>query len=114
LQNQFGAPLGGPVVKNRTFYFASWQSSRELSAAPQISTVPTNELRQGEFGVRAIFDPDTTRVNPNGTGFVRDPFPGNRLPANRWDAVAAKASALYPAPNLRDAVSISRPRCSPI
>lgn len=105
LQNQFGATLGGPIVKNRTFYFASWQSSRELSAAPQISTVPTNELRQGDFGTRAIFDPDTTRANPNGTGFIRDPFAGNRLPANRWDAVAAKAAALYPAPNLPGAVN---------
>jgi hypothetical protein len=104
LQNQFGTTLGGPLKKNRTFYFASWQSSRELSAAPQISTVPTAELRQGDFGTRAIFDPDTTRANPAGSGFIRDPFPGNRLPATRWDAVAAKAAPLYPAPNLPGAV----------
>ncbi len=104
LQNQFGATLGGPIVKNRTFYFGSWQSSRELSAAPQISNVPTSELRAGDFGTRNVFDPDTTRANPNGTGFIRDPFPGNRIPANRWDAVAAKAAPLYPAPNLPGAV----------
>lgn len=100
LQNQFGATLGGPVVKNRTFYFGSWQSSRELSAAPQIGTVPTAELRAGDFGSRAVFDPDSTRANPSGSGFVRDPFPGNRIPATRWDGVAAKAAPLYPAPNL--------------
>ncbi len=104
LQNQFGATLGGPLIKDRTFYFASWQSSRELSAAPQVSTVPTQELRGGEFGARAIFDPGTTRANPNGSGFVRDPFPGNRVPATRWDPVAAKAAALYPEPNLTGAV----------
>jgi hypothetical protein len=104
LQNQFGATLGGPIVKNRTFYFGSWQSSRELSAAPQISNVPTPELRAGDFGTRNVFDPDTTRANPNGTGFIRDPFPGNRIPATRWDAVAAKAAPLYPAPNLPGAV----------
>lgn len=104
LQNQFGATLGGPILKNRTFYFGSWQSSRELSAAPQISNVPTPELRAGDFGTRNVFDPDTTRPNPNGTGFIRDPFPGNRIPANRWDAVAAKASPLYPEPNLPGSV----------
>jgi len=49
LQNQFGATLGGPIVKNRTFYFGSWQSSRELSAAPQIATVPTLAWRGGDF-----------------------------------------------------------------
>lgn len=100
LQNQFGATLGGPIVKNRTFYFGSWQSSRELSAAPQIANVPTPELRAGDFGTRGVFDPDTTRPNPNGPGFVRDPFPGNRIPPSRWDSVAAKAAPLYPAPNL--------------
>lgn len=104
LQNQFGATLGGAVVKNRTFYFGSWQSSRELSAAPQIGTVPAAELRAGDFGSRAVFDPDSTRANPGGSGFVRDPFPGNRIPAGRWDAVAAKAAPLYPAPNLPGAV----------
>lgn len=104
LQNQFGATLGGALIKNRTFYFGSWQSSRELSAAPQVSTVPTDDLRAGNFGSRAIFDPDTTRANPNGSGFIRDPFPNNFLPANRWDAVASKAAPLYPRANLPGAV----------
>jgi len=104
LQNQFGATLGGRIVKNRTFYFASWQSSRELSAAPQISTVPTLALRRAEFGSTNIFDPGTTRANPNGAGFVRDPFPGNVLPSSRWDPVAAKLAPLYPEPNLTGAV----------
>ncbi len=104
LQNQFGGTLGGPIVKNRTFYFGSWQSSRELSAAPQIATVPPLDLRAGDFGTRNVFDPDTTRPNPNGTGFVRDPFPGNRIPVSRWDPVAAKAAPLYPEPNLPGAV----------
>lgn len=104
LQNQFGATFGGPIVKNRTFYFASWQSSRQLSAAPQISTVPTASARRGEFGSTPVFDPDTTRPNPNGSGFVRDPFPGNRVPSNRWDSVSAQLAPLYPEQNLPGAV----------
>ena len=104
LQNQFGATLGGPLIKNRTFYFGSWQSSRELSAAPQIATVPTLELRQGDFGSRAVFDPATTRPNPNGSGFIRDQFPNNIIPSSRWDAVSARVAPLYPVPNLPGAV----------
>jgi hypothetical protein len=104
LQNQFGATLGGPIVKNKTFFFASWQSSRELSAAPQVSSVPTTQLRQGIFGSRNIYDPLTTRPNPNGSGYVRDLFPGNVIPANRWDPVAARVAALYPEANLPGAV----------
>ena len=41
-----------------------------------------------------IYDPATTRPNPNGTGFIRDPFPGNRIPANRFSAVARQYLAL--------------------
>lgn len=104
LQNQFGATLGGPIVRNKTFYFGSWQSSRELSAAPQVSTVPTAELRQGIFGSRNIFDPLTTRPNPNGSGYIRDLFPGNVVPQNRWDTVSTRIAALYPEANLPGAV----------
>ena len=100
LQNQFGATFGGPIVQNRTFYFVSWQSSRELNSAPQISTVPTLALRRGEFGATSIFDPDTTRPNPNGSGYIGDPFPGNVIPASRWDTVSANLAPLYPEPNL--------------
>lgn len=106
LQNQFGATFGGPIVKNRTFYFASWQSSRELSAAPQISTVPTLALRQGNFGSTRIFDPNTTRPNPNGSGYVRDLFPGNVIPSARWDSVSARLLALYPEPNLPSSTGV--------
>jgi hypothetical protein len=41
MQNQFDATLGGPIIRDRTFFFGSWQSSREVNAAPQVGTVPT-------------------------------------------------------------------------
>lgn len=47
IQNQFGAAVGGPLIRNRTFFFGSWQSLREISAAPQIGTVPTEPMRRG-------------------------------------------------------------------
>lgn len=88
LQNQFGATLGGPIVKNRTFFFGSWQSSREINAAPQIGTVPTAGLRQGVFPSR-VNDPSNNK----------QPFPNNTIPASLWDPVSAKLFELYPLPN---------------
>ena len=88
IQNQFGATLGGPVIRNRTFFFAGWQSSREVNAAPQIGSVPTLDLRQGKFS-RLVLDPVT-----------QTPFPGNTVPKERWDPVAVGLLQLYPLPNL--------------
>lgn len=88
IQNQFGATLGGPILKNRTFFFGSWQSSREVNAAPQIASVPAAATSQGIFAGK-ITDPST-----------RAPFPNNTIPESRWDPVAAKLLQLYPAPNL--------------
>lgn len=99
IQNQFGATLGGPVIKNKTFFFFAWQDSREVNAAPQLANVPTLAQLKGQFST-PIYDPGTTRLNPAGTGYIRDPFPGNAIPSNRWDPVAQKLLALYPAPNL--------------
>jgi hypothetical protein len=98
IQNQFGATLGGPVIKNRTFFFSAWQSSREVNAAPQLATVPSAANISGQFA-RPIFDPASTRPNPGGPGFVRDPFPNQAVPVARFDPVAAKLALLYPAPN---------------
>ncbi len=88
IQNQFGATLGGPVVRNRLFFFAGWQSSREVNAAPQIASVPSLDMRQGIFS-KLVLDPDT-----------QAPFPGNTIPKERWDPVAAALTQLYPLPNL--------------
>ncbi len=100
IQNQFGATVGGPVIHDRAFFFGSWQSSREVNAAPQIGTVPTTAFANGNFGQTRIYDPRSTRPNPSGAGFVRDPFSNNTVPRDRWDPVAAKLIALYPTPNL--------------
>ena len=92
IQNQFGATLGGPIIKDRTFFFGSWQSSQEVNAAPQIATVPTAALRLGIFPSR-INEPTT-----------KEPFANNTIPASLWDPVAANVFALYPQQNLAGTV----------
>jgi hypothetical protein len=104
LQNQFGATLGGPVKRSQTFFFASWQTSREVNAAPQIASVPLQPLRDGNFGATRMYDPATLRANPAGAGFVRDLFPNNVIPSSRWDPVSVKFAALFPQPNQPGAV----------
>ncbi|HYM09373.1 MAG TPA: carboxypeptidase-like regulatory domain-containing protein, partial [Bryobacterales bacterium] len=99
-QNQYGATLGGPIRRDRTFFFGAWQGTREQSADPRLATVASLAHRQGLFGSTPVFDPATTRPNPSGSGFIRDRFANNQVPASRFDPVSAKLNALYPDPNL--------------
>jgi hypothetical protein len=93
IQNQFGGTFGGRVVRDRTFFFGAWQTSREVAAAPQIGTVPTEAMRQGIFPT-TVKDP-LTKAN----------FPQNTIPLSRWDPLVPKLLALYPLPNLTGVVN---------
>ncbi len=93
IQNQFGATFGGPIIKDRTFFFGSWQSSREGNAAPQTASVPIASEHSGIFPSK-VTDPSTGA-----------PFPNNTIPMSRWDPVAAGLFALYPLPNLSGTVN---------
>ena len=72
-----------------------------------MNTVPTEATRRGDFSdyrdrngnLILIYDPLTTRPNPNGAGVVRDPFPGNVIPADRLDQVGLNVASIYPLPN---------------
>ena len=102
VRNQFGGTLGGPVIRNKTFFFGSWERTRERVGRTIVRTLPTRAERNGDFtGDAPIFDPSTTRPNPNGTGFIRSPFsPANIIPSTSIDSVAAGIVALLPDPNL--------------
>ncbi|MEJ7608776.1 MAG: hypothetical protein WKF37_21525, partial [Bryobacteraceae bacterium] len=86
-QNQFGASLGGPVVKNRLFFFGNYEGFRRRRETVSVNTVPTVDMRRGDFSaVRDIFDPFTVRPDPTTPGrFLRDAFPNRQIPINRFD-----------------------------
>lgn len=92
-RNQFGGTTGGPIWRDRTFFFASYQGTLQRSAVTTVTTVPVAGVAGGNFGSVNIFDPSQFA---NG---VRAPFPGNVIPPSRIDPVARRLAALYPAPN---------------
>jgi len=104
-QNQYGGTVGGPIVKNKTFFFGDMQftTQRGTSAFNNL-TVPTQAFRNGDFssltnagGVPIpIFDPATT-AGPNNQ---RTAFPGNVVPAARISAAAKNVQNLYPLPQV--------------
>ncbi|MBL8231403.1 MAG: carboxypeptidase regulatory-like domain-containing protein [Bryobacterales bacterium] len=112
--DQYGFTLGGPVWlpklyhgKDRTFFFFAFEKYREDTYYPaeSISSVPTMLQRQGDFSrtfdnsnrLQQIFDPLSGRLDNN--RWVRDPFTGNRIPANRINAIASNMIKQYPEPN---------------
>lgn len=97
-QNQFGGAIGGPIRKNKTFFFADYQGLRIHTAATSILSVPTAGMRDGDFSAypAAIYDPNTYDATTN----TRAPFPGNVIPADRFDPVARNLLAIFPLPNL--------------
>ena len=105
--NRFGAAVGGPIARSRTFYFVNVESNPFQVPSPATLTVPTAKMRTGDFSELLalgsqyqIYDPATTRPHPTQAGrFIRDPFPGNVIPQNRISAVAREILSFYPQPN---------------
>jgi hypothetical protein len=106
-RNQFGGMASGPIRRNRTFFMTAFEGLRERSFSDRLTTVPTALERAGNFSnTRAsatsiinVFDPDTTRPNPAGGGSIRTVFPGNIIPASRFDPVAVRTMAYFPQAN---------------
>lgn len=97
IYNNFGATIGGPIRKNRLFYFLSYDGTRQRQASPGFYTVPTAAQKAGDFSGTStvIYDPQTG--NSDGTG--RTPFAGNIIPTARLDPIALKLQSYYPSPN---------------
>jgi hypothetical protein len=106
-RHQYGAQLSGPIVKNKTFFMVDFAGLNEKRGITTVNTVPTAATRAGDFSdyrdrsgnLIPIYDPLTTRPNPNGAGFVRSPFPGNVVPADRLNQVGLNVASIYPLPN---------------
>ena len=105
--NRFGGAVGGPISRGRTFYFANVEWNPFQVPSPNTLTIPTERMRNGDFSdllalgpQYQIYDPATTRPHPTISGrFIRDPFPGNIIPANRISPVAKNIASFYPLPN---------------
>jgi hypothetical protein len=100
-ENQYGGTLGGPIRRNKVFYFVSYEGTRQDRNVDRIISVPTVEVRNGDFSKTGatIYDPRTG--NPNGSG--RTPFAGAVIPQNRISEVAKKINQHWPLPNLPNA-----------
>jgi hypothetical protein len=111
IRHQFGFTTGGPIVKNKTFFFVNYEGVRRVQGQSAINSVPTAPARVGDFsGLPTIYDPDTSRSNPDfnpalpvspaNPRLLRDPFPNNRIPANRIDSITRQVLEFVPMPNL--------------
>ena len=104
--DQGGFSIGGPILKNRTFFFADFEKVRSDSATSNVASVPTLAQRTGNFAPTAtdptpnfIYDPTKPACSPSGT-CIRPLVPGNVIPGNEIDPIGQAVLNLYPQPNV--------------
>ena len=106
--NQFGGTAGGPIVKNRTFFFFAYEGLREEVPTVVTTSVPTALQRLGNFSqtlaangqLVRIYDPTSTVPEPLNPGaYIRTQFQNNIIPTTRLDPVAAQIQSYYPTAN---------------
>jgi hypothetical protein len=99
INNITGGAIGGPIVRNKLFYFASYERTMQRNGVSGNFSVPPADVRTGDFSkysaLTTIYDPLTG--SPNGNG--RQPFAGNIVPSNRINPIFANIQKLAPLPN---------------
>ena len=115
-RNQFGGAIGGPIRKNKLFFFADYQGTYFNIAGAGFTTVPTDKMYKGDFSelldasqrdaagnpFGQIYDPFTRKFDSTGNVTFAQPFPGNIIPTSRFDPVSAgmNADAIWGRANL--------------
>lgn len=106
-QNQFGATVGGPIIRNQTFFFFMYEGQRRRRESTLLNVVPTREMFAGDLSLDVegmpapqAYDPLTTRQGADGE-LTRDPLQNNMVPASRINAATAQlVDILWSPPNL--------------
>jgi hypothetical protein len=89
-QNQFGGTLGGPIVRNKTFFFASYEGTRSTQQVTALTNVPLPGMTTGDFS--SISQVITNPLSGNA------PFPGNRIPTSMMNPIGQALAGYYPSP----------------
>ena len=99
-RNQYGASIGGPIKKNKTFYFGNFEQARVRQGITKVATEPTTAMKNGDFSALPviIYDPTSLHTGANGV-LMRNPFVGNIIPSGDISPAGRAVLGLYPAPN---------------
>ncbi len=109
IRHQFGGTFGGPIIKNKTFFFGSYEGIRRVQGLTFTGTVPTEAMRRGDFtGVANIYDPTRETLNPafdpsrpvsaTNPRVIREQFASNRIPETRFNPITKSILDYVPLP----------------
>jgi len=104
-QNQFGGSIGGPVIKNKLFFFGDAELNRQFQGGSIVTSVPDALSRSGNFSEWLAFNTNNVIYNPNSgnpaTGVGRTPFPNNTIPSSMISPQAQAIMNFWPSPNIQ-------------